>query len=894
MLTSCASVTGRGWRWGMRSSAGARCSTRRSIWSLPDVLVSALVYAICGVMLRARRRTQLRWAAMLGALLGLAYLAKTPMLALAPVFLAASALVLSDASRRTAHLAVASLAMSSVAVPFILVLSIANGRLTAGDSAALNYLWHIDDAPLVHWQGGPPPMGQPLHHSQLVLDRPPVYAFDAPFPVTYAPWYAPEYWFVGATPFVRLGAQVQAIWAGLQVYSRMVVDLSVVLAVLGVVLSMHRRPWSRRWSGPWLALMAPAVAALCMYSLVLVEARYVAPFVVLFVLALLMLVRLPKSGWSATLLTNAVLLIVLVQVLQIGSIVADPAGSLVSQIRQGALFQPDDNAQVALALRSAGVESQAAVATGDRGFNAYWARLARVRIVAEVSGFDGPGILEADPQARDATQQALLAQDVRAVVARGVACLRPATRAGSASATPTTCTTWSRNEKRAGDEPMAEDLIIRNVTLIDGSGGPPMPSTEVAIKDGRFAAIRPSGSGAAEATLFDGCGGYLLPGLWEGHTHLRARPDEAQADPLVRLETILADYLAAGITTVLELGGPVDIDGRLRERRRSTASTDAAELFFAGPAFTGLNGWPLHLHHDHALVREAGDAESARRMVLELAGAIDFIKCIYDGQPGAPDKLPRPALQAIVAAAHERGMSVLVHILTKRDLEEAVDAGADCIEHGFLPSDADDLTEAEDVAGVLARAGTYFSPTLTVFEQIGRSGDRAYLDDLVADEIISTGEASAIASRTTFGAPFPHHPADETLARFQYAMRSLPIMHAAGVKIAAGSDVALFMSRPAALLRELQLLARSGLPNGEVIVAGTRHVAEKIRKGNSVGIIAVGQIADALLLDADPLADITHLTQPSHHMATLRRGHLSAAAVLSTPPRCHARVARLN
>lgn len=387
----------------------------------PDVLVSALVYAICGVMLRARRRTQLRWAAMLGALLGLAYLAKTPMLALAPVFLAASALVLSDASRRTAHLAVASLAMSSVAVPFILVLSTANGRLTAGDSAALNYLWHIDDAPLVHWQGGPPPMGQPLHHSQLVLDRPPVYAFEAPFPVTYAPWYAPEYWFVGATPFVRLGAQVQAIYAGLQVYSRMVVDLSVVLAVLGVVLSMHRRPWSRRWSGPWLALMAPAVAALCMYSLVLVEARYVAPFVVLLVLALLMLVRLPKSGWSATLLTNAVLLMVLVQVLQIGSIVADPAGSLVSQIRQGALFVPDDNAQVALALRSpsAGVEPQAAVATGDRGFNAYWARLARVRIVAEVSGFDGPGILEADPQARDATQQALLAQDVRAVVARG-------------------------------------------------------------------------------------------------------------------------------------------------------------------------------------------------------------------------------------------------------------------------------------------------------------------------------------------------------------------------------------------------------------------------------------------------------------------------------------------
>jgi imidazolonepropionase-like amidohydrolase len=424
---------------------------------------------------------------------------------------------------------------------------------------------------------------------------------------------------------------------------------------------------------------------------------------------------------------------------------------------------------------------------------------------------------------------------------------------------------------------MGEDLIIRNVTLIDGSGGPPMPNTEVAIQDGRFAAIRPSDSGTNGATVFDGRGGYLVPGLWEGHTHLRARPDEPQADQVVRLETILADYLAAGITTVLELGGPLDIGARLHEHRQITPPTGAAELYFAGPSFTGINGWPLELHHNHSLVRETGDAQSARRMVLELAGQIDFIKCMYDGEPGAPDKLPRAALEAIVTAAHERGKSVLVHIATKRDIEEAVDAGADCIEHTFLPRDPDDLSEAEEVANLLARTGTYFSPTLAIFEQIGRNGDRAYLDDLVRDAIISADDADVIAGRGVFGAPFPHHPAGETLTRFQYGMRSLPIMHAAGVKIVAGSDVALFMSRPAALLRELQLLAQAGLPNGQVIVAASRHAAEKIGMGKSVGTIAVGHVADALVLDADPLADVLHLVRSSHRTATVRRGHLSAA-----------------
>jgi imidazolonepropionase-like amidohydrolase len=424
---------------------------------------------------------------------------------------------------------------------------------------------------------------------------------------------------------------------------------------------------------------------------------------------------------------------------------------------------------------------------------------------------------------------------------------------------------------------MGEDVIVRNVTVIDGSGGPPAAGMEVAIADGRFVAIRPSGTGSAGPTVFDGRGGYLLPGLWEGHTHLRARPDEAAPDQVARLEGILATYLRAGITTVLELGGPLDIDGRLRERHRTTPPTASAELFFAGPSFTGINGWPLHLHHNHSLVREAGDAESARRMVLELEGETDFVKCIYDGEPGAPDKLPRAALRAIVDAAHERGKKVLVHIRTRQDIEEAVDAGADCIEHTFIPKDPNDLGEADDVAQLLASTGTYFSPTLTIFEQIGRAGERAYLDELARDAILSSAEVVEVAGRSTFGAPFPHHPADEQRERFRYGMQSIPIMRDAGVKIVAGSDVGMFMSRPAALLRELQLLADAGLPSADVIVAATRHCAEKIGKGAHVGTIAVGQLADALLLDADPTLDVMHLVRPEHRIATLRRGRLAVA-----------------
>jgi imidazolonepropionase-like amidohydrolase len=421
---------------------------------------------------------------------------------------------------------------------------------------------------------------------------------------------------------------------------------------------------------------------------------------------------------------------------------------------------------------------------------------------------------------------------------------------------------------------MAEDLIIRNVTVLDGSGAPPMTNAEVAIEGGVFRAIRPAGTGT-RAAIYDGRGGYLLPGLWEGHTHLRSQPGAPQADQLAALEVLLAGYLAAGITTVLELGGPLDIDCRLRRLHSQSPPADAADLYFAGPSFTGIGGWPLSLHQNPALIREADDPDTARRMVFELAPDTDFVKCIYDGEPGAADKLPRPVLAAIVAAAHECGMNVLVHIRTKGDIEEAVDAGADGIEHCFIPRDPADMREAEDVAALLARTQTYFSPTFTVFEQLGRSGDRAYLDELARDAIVLPEEVAAIAERPAFGTPFPHHPAAESLTRYAYGMRTLPLMRDAGVKIAAGSDIALFMSRPAALLRELQLLGRAGLSPGDVIVAATRHNAEKIGKGATAGRIAAGHVADALLLDADPLADVMHVVRASHRVATIRRGHLS-------------------
>ncbi|KAA8887045.1 amidohydrolase family protein [Nocardia colli] len=415
-------------------------------------------------------------------------------------------------------------------------------------------------------------------------------------------------------------------------------------------------------------------------------------------------------------------------------------------------------------------------------------------------------------------------------------------------------------------------MIIRNVTVIDGSGAAPIEDVEVVVTGERFTEVRPSASDAtpADGEVIDGRGGYLIPGLWESHTHLAGYaatlPEPEQVPFVLRA---LADFRAAGIAVVVDLGGSLTIDHAVRQ----ADSGETAKLFYAGPVFTGIEGWPLQAHGNPAMALQVSDPDHGRRLVLELAEDVDFVKFIYDGEPGAPDKLSRRALHVMVEAAHEAGKKALVHIRTHADIEDAVAAGADCVEHAPLPSD--DLAEAGKLADLLANSGTYYCPTLVTWEQLGHGGDLGYLQELLVDGIIDEAEARAVAVHPRFGQPFPHHPAAESMTRFRYGMRTLPIMHAAGVKIVAGSDVSLTIpSPPLALLRELQLFAKAGLPAAEIIVTATRHAAERIAMPGYTGTITAGSVADALLLDRDPLADLRALSDPAARAAIIHRGRV--------------------
>jgi imidazolonepropionase-like amidohydrolase len=427
---------------------------------------------------------------------------------------------------------------------------------------------------------------------------------------------------------------------------------------------------------------------------------------------------------------------------------------------------------------------------------------------------------------------------------------------------------------------MVGNLVIRNVTVIDGTGADPATGVDVVIHGGVFAAVgqgAANGQAVAGAAVLEGDGRFLVPGLWESHTHMRHVLRDSEEASQAALDETLAAYLRRGITSVVDLGGRVEVYNRLRERHRLAGQTGCARLLFAGANFTGIDGWPICYHHDSASTYEVNDAASARAALWSLLErSPDVVKIMYHDEPGGPGKLPREALEALVQEAHAHGRRALVHVRTALDSLHALAAGADGLEHSFLPSPGEQQAEAEQVTAALVRGGAYLTPTLALWEQLGRAGDDDYVAELAAAGSLSHTEVATLTApeRGWGRTEFPHHPKDECLARLRAAYEMLPAMHAAGVKLVAGSDVALALSRPEATCREIVLLARAGVPAKDVLVAATRHAAEKLGLGATVGTIEPGKAADALLLDADPLADVDNLVQRRHHVATIKDGNL--------------------
>jgi hypothetical protein len=381
----------------------------------PDLLVCALLFAIFTLLLRIRAGA-LSWGASIsfGALLGLGYLAKGIMFPLAFVFIGVALVLVRRSRQKLVRVGVAFSVFLLLSLPYILVLSHANGRWMFNDAGRLNYAWEINEVKKwSHWQGGDPVHGSPLHPTREIHDNPPMYEYATPFNrVTYPPWYDPSYWYQGVklTPDVPRQLKVlarnsyallsflanspgsptedSAAYRDLRHGNERTIGALLALFCAVSLAGLGRASILRRISEHW-ALLVPTAAALGAYALLHFEGRYIAAYAVVIWMLLFRSAAAPDSPASrrfvAAVLASAALITFATVTVGTADTAWRAARDYVDGYTEAPIFQSGySDWKVAKYLRKAGLHQGDRVAGVGWTYNAYWARMDRLHVVAEI------------------------------------------------------------------------------------------------------------------------------------------------------------------------------------------------------------------------------------------------------------------------------------------------------------------------------------------------------------------------------------------------------------------------------------------------------------------------------------------------------------------------------
>ena len=400
---------------------------------------------------------------------------------------------------------------------------------------------------------------------------------------------------------------------------------------------------------------------------------------------------------------------------------------------------------------------------------------------------------------------------------------------------------------------------ITGATLIDGTGSPATEQATVMIENDRITA---AGRGTdvqvpSDAEVIDGSGMTLLPGLIDSHDHLasfgydlagRWGLTEPRSQRHMRIASVLKQALESGYTAVRDAGG---LDAGFREAVDEGLIPGPrlqVALGFITPTGgmadrttpSGLNPQALS---DFSLPLGVADGpEEMRIKVREMcrAGA-DAIKTATTGgassRPGLGPKdmfMSRDELEALVDEAHARGRRVMCHALGGPGLRAAIEVGVDSIEHGAY------LDEDPGLLAMMAEKDIFFTPTFGVY-----------------------------TFHATVGTPHGRARAAELR---EHHVRSLVMALESGVKVAAGTDEGGWVHGNNA--HEISCLVSAGMSPMQAIVAATGRAAECLGLEDEIGTIASGKKANLILVDGDPLRDVTILEEGKSVKLVMKDGEV--------------------
>ncbi|HEV2554342.1 MAG TPA: amidohydrolase family protein [Bosea sp. (in: a-proteobacteria)] len=401
---------------------------------------------------------------------------------------------------------------------------------------------------------------------------------------------------------------------------------------------------------------------------------------------------------------------------------------------------------------------------------------------------------------------------------------------------------------------MASTLFI-NARIVDGTAPEAGAPVSVLVEGGTIREVGKAVS-SAKAKVVDLKGKTLMPGLIDAHVHVVAGVADlgknAQLpDSLVtaRSFVIMREMLMRGFTTVRDVGGA---DFGLKQATEE-GHFPTPRLVISGKALSQTGGHadfrgryddattPLTRHRLGALGRICDGLDQVRRAAREeMKGGADFIKIMANGGCASPTDpihflgFSVSELEAIVEEARMAGTYVSAHVYTDEAIRRCVEAGVHSLEHC-------NLIEAE-TAKLAASRGAVAVPTLVTYDKLVTDGPKlGFPPDSVAkvDVVRSAG------------------------------MNSLAVMKKAGLAMAYGSDLLGEMHK---YQSEEFVIRGRALPAHEVIGSATHVAAKLLKLEGQIGTIAPGAHADLIVVDGDPLKDLSLLTRQGKHMPLIMKG----------------------
>ncbi len=392
---------------------------------------------------------------------------------------------------------------------------------------------------------------------------------------------------------------------------------------------------------------------------------------------------------------------------------------------------------------------------------------------------------------------------------------------------------------------------IMKTAFVDGrvftGNGRVLEHATVVVEEDKIVSIRETDSGLdGDTQKIPIKDAVLFPGFIDCHVHLvmDASPDPIgsiarESFALTTIKSVKNAWktLAAGVTTVRDLGGKDGIDLALKQAIESGLIKGPRVLASGRPiCMTGGHGWPIG--------READGPDDVRKAAREqIKAGADLVKFMATGgvltpsvEPGCA-QLTYEEMKAGVEEAHKAGKKTATHAMGSRGIMDALRAGIDSIEHGIYLTD--------DIISFMIENNVFFIPTISAMYHIGKMG-------------VARGIPEWAVKKNSIVAP--HHK------------ESVKKAHQAGVTIAMGTDAGTPFNYHGKNLMEIPLLVRHGLSPMEALMAATGTASKVLGMENRIGTIEQGKIADLVLIKDNPLDDIDILNEADAVVQVMKAG----------------------